>query len=65
MNIIYEKVKVRFLQDLNISGKVDANKGETRDAEISDGYCYIDFGNKGVARVPLNDINGEFEILRN
>lgn len=63
--IIYEKVKVRFLQDLDISGKVDVNKGEIRDAEISDGYCYIDFGNKGIARVPLNDINGEFEILRN
>jgi hypothetical protein len=63
MKIICRKVKVRFLQDLDISGKVQPNKGEIREAQIYDGYCYIDFGELGIAKAPLADMTGNFEII--
>jgi len=63
MKIIWQKVKVRFLQDIDISGKADVNKGEIRNAEICDGYCYIDFGELGIAKAPLADMAGNFEII--
>lgn len=63
MKIIWRKVKIRFLQDLDISGKVQANKGEIREAQIFDGYCYIDFGVAGIAKAPLADMAGKLEII--
>ena len=63
MKIIWQKVKIRFLQDLDISGKVQADKGEIREAQIYDGYCYIDFGELGIAKAPLADMAGNFELI--
>ena len=63
MKIIWRKVKIRVLQDLDISGKVQANKGEIREAQIYDGYCYIDFGELGIAKAPLADMAGNIEII--
>lgn len=56
-------MKVRFLVDVDISGKYEIPKGGIHDAEECGDYIAIRMIDDATAMVPKSEINNIFEIV--
>lgn len=58
-----KKITVRFLCNANISEKILVSEGEVRKGYLYEEFAFIDFGNSGIVKAPLSEMDGIFEII--
>lgn len=56
-------MKVRFLDNVNISGKIDINKGSEFEAREDGDFIMIRMKDNRTVKAPKSEMNGIFEII--
>lgn len=56
-------MKVRFLVNTDISGKINVRKGETFEAKEEGKYIMIQVPGKGTVKAPKVEIDGILEVI--
>lgn len=56
-------MKVRFLDNVNISGKIDINKGSEFEAREDGDFIMIRMKDGRTVKAPKSEMNGIFEII--
>ncbi|MBQ3513466.1 MAG: hypothetical protein IJA32_06675 [Lachnospiraceae bacterium] len=56
-------MKVRFLVNADISGKIKVDKGEIFEAKEDRGYIIIKMPGKGTVEAPKSEIQGILEVI--
>ena len=57
-------MKVKFLENVDISGKINANKGETFEAKEDGDFIMIRMKDDSTVKAPKSEIEGVLEIMR-
>lgn len=56
-------MKVRFLKDVNISGKINIDKGEVFEAREEKDFIMIRMKDDSTVKAPKSEIKGILEII--
>jgi len=56
-------VKVKFLEDVNISDKITIDKGETFEAKEDGDFIMIRMKDDSTVKAPKSEINGILEVI--
>lgn len=56
-------MKVRFLENVSISNKIDINKGDVFEAREDENFIMIRMVDDSTVKAPKSEINGILEII--
>lgn len=56
-------MKVKFIEDVIISGQIEIDKGEIFDAIEQEDFIYIRMPDDSTVKAPKNEINGILEVI--
>lgn len=56
-------MKVKFLDNVDISGKININKGETLEAREEDDFIMIRMEDDSTVKAPKSEIKGILEVI--